>query len=397
MMADPSDPSHPNTPVDQDLSTLQSPYQGPITQAQDSHLSLASQNSQLSQSQKKKGMLQKMTPDPCTGSFYLLKHSTDQSTTMETQMEDLTILGASRFPVHEGSTEGSNSSVSTQNSPEAKQTTSPKPYSCPRTPLSEDERRQAIWDWIEANDDPLPLPDRPRINSGTPAYLEYCGPLRPDSPTLGNPKQPFVTENRQITEAHVLSILHSSSLGSTYSLPGSLQKSRPIWRLEKRQQHSLEGSESTRNAPSHMSSMGPQYLTIDPQSIGSVTMNIPTPTSYEQEQESESWRSLPGSMATLIMGDAAAPSSMTTRPEDMWQPTPGPCYQIPMPMKPSVTGYYKEILNQVHQVLNRVVDTVPVLLWGLTWDELFDTIVYGLRTDSGWRMMEAGMDYGSAS
>ncbi|KAK0457927.1 uncharacterized protein EV420DRAFT_1643270 [Desarmillaria tabescens] len=89
-MADPSDPSHPNTPVDQDPSTSRSPYQDQTTQAQDSRLSLASQNSQSSQSQKKKGILQKASTSQLSRHT---KKSSMEAAMVETQMEDLTILG----------------------------------------------------------------------------------------------------------------------------------------------------------------------------------------------------------------------------------------------------------------------------------------------------------------
>ncbi|KAK0455161.1 uncharacterized protein EV420DRAFT_1481418 [Desarmillaria tabescens] len=69
------------------------------------------------------------------------------------------------------------------------------------------------------------------------------------------------------------------------------------------------------------------------------------------------------------------------KPATMPWHTPAPQFQTSMLTKPPVGEYYKEILRQVHQVLDRTIEMVLVLLWGLTWDKLFDAMAYSIRTD----------------
>ncbi|KAK0444512.1 uncharacterized protein EV420DRAFT_1484632 [Desarmillaria tabescens] len=257
--------------------------------------------------------------------------------------------------------------------------------------IPEETTRQ---DWIETNNNPLPLPEPEWHSKGVPAYPLYHGPLRPDLPTLRDAERPFVTKNQQITEAHALAspvipfeqpwtLVHLMLIKSRLDIQSARLLSEVKAHLETRR----EAAALSRRVREYEECTWPHEF--DGTAVPNET---PSPTWVIDSDH-------PTANFVCHQYGVTEPEvySMTMKHTAMPWHTPIQPSQTPMPTKPPIGGYYKEILRQVHQVLNTVVEMVPVLLWGLNWDKLFDAIGYGICTDPWWRMTNAGIDYISAN
>ncbi|KAK0458118.1 uncharacterized protein EV420DRAFT_1683647 [Desarmillaria tabescens] len=444
-MADPSPQSRPQSPVEQDPLTSRSPYQN--TQAQDSHLSIQTSHSQQSQEKKKKGILwsisdkvdasmtlfrhrsqkRPLTPIPEAStskhSRHMRKHSIGQESTMvETQMEDLTILGP--HPQHpprqfepspldeewyQAMAQAWADGQSMREEPRVAEVppSFPGPPRKPSRPLPLSPTPPMVLPSLKTSSDkpsgtgsrptmiPSPSLSTLGILKGSLLTHRIEAPLDQTPRPTDSPKELLSprTDESQRPMCSPAPSSHSSDHGpgftscssspdSTYSLPGSLQKSRPVWRLEERWQHSAGASGNMKNEPGHMSLTGLPSPIRNPTRPGSPIHITHVPTSYASGTGSPNLKtSLPSEAWQPTTGPEYRYST-TMRPEDMQQSTRPPVWiQDNMPTKPPVGGYYREVLKEVHLVLDRKVAMVSMLLWGLTWDELFDewiTAVQGM-------------------